>query len=662
MARERLFGYPESEALGTRVSDLIIPVRLRAAHEAGLRRHLTAGVSAVLDSPFDMPAVCRDGREIRVELVVTRSCPERYVGVMRELTAPTPVPCEVHLAATFHRALLELLPIMVTVVDPDGGVRWASPASIAGGAIRAGTGRPSITELASALSHPADRSAVQELLRRALAGTPNGSAAGTDDGLGEPLELRVQPADGSRRMLSLHSADLLAEPAVHGVAFYATDITRARDAERRQRIEAARLTALIESLNVGVLLQDEQQHVVLTNSAFVEMFALGLSPERLRGSAPRRPRSARVRRPRSRRAAGRRGGPARPAVIGDEVVLGDGRVLERDYLPITLDGTTLGHLWVFHDVTAQAEIRRGLEDRNRILTELSALKTEFVRVASHELRTPLTSIATFAGMLDAPSTRTRDSASRRRGPRSRAIRRNAERMLLLVEDLLLLAKLESRRARRWRAEPVDLAALVRAACASAQPPAGRRSTCPAGRRSTATSRCCEELFATAVGVVAAAAEPGRRSTVSASCAGTAARPAGRSWSRRRTSEPATAERLLSTRLPHPTADRRVPHRRARAHARPRDRRPARRQLDTQRRPDRGHRDRDPAALRLPLASARAASAFSRRAGVAACEHPANRSAAQPQPRSHPPRTRPQQPRPQSRRGHRPTGRRKLPGG
>ena len=40
---ERIFGIPRGEALGRPVAEVIIPERLRAAHQAGLARVLAAG-------------------------------------------------------------------------------------------------------------------------------------------------------------------------------------------------------------------------------------------------------------------------------------------------------------------------------------------------------------------------------------------------------------------------------------------------------------------------------------------------------------------------------------------------------------------------------------------------------------------------------------------
>jgi PAS domain S-box-containing protein len=332
----------------------------------------------------------------------------------------------------------------------------------------------------------------------------------------------------------------------------------AKGFERRERVETARMTTLIEALNVGILLQDEQQRVVLTNSAFVEFFAVGLTPDKLRGTAPRGGSFTHAfadREAAERRIAETvRGGRPR---MGEEVRLADGLVLERDYVPVTLDGATLGHLWVFRDVTAQAEIRRGLEERNRMLTEVSDLKTEFVRVASHELRTPLTSIATFSSMLEQAA----GLAPEERELAVAAIRRNAERMQVLVADLLLLAQLESGEVSLCPSQ-VDLVALAKEACTAAASvgeagSAGKPGWAVAMREDITSGPAVEgdavllrQLFATAVGVVAAAADPGAPVTATAEADETG-------WTfevTTETAEPATAERLLSTRLPHPAVD------------------------------------------------------------------------------------------------------------
>ena len=87
------------------------------------------------------------------------------------------------------------------------------------------------------------------------------------------------------------------------------------------------------------------------------------------------------------------------------------------------------------------------------LRRLEAVKRDFVVNASHELRTPLTSIVGSLEMLEGAL----------QGDAARwveTIRRNAERMTAIVQDLLLLSGLEARGAEP-SAEPVDLERLVR---------------------------------------------------------------------------------------------------------------------------------------------------------------------------------------------------------
>jgi len=79
----------------------------------------------------------------------------------------------------------------------------------------------------------------------------------------------------------------------------------------------------------------------------------------------------------------------------------------------------------------------------------------FAADASHELRTPLTSIIGYLDVLDESGDK--DPVVRRQV--LRAIREEGERMARLVEDLLVLARLDAQR--KMHVELVDLVALAR---------------------------------------------------------------------------------------------------------------------------------------------------------------------------------------------------------
>lgn len=66
------------------------------------------------------------------------------------------------------------------------------------------------------------------------------------------------------------------------------------------------------------------------------------------------------------------------------------------------------------------------------------LEARFLAIISHELRTPLTTIASFTESLD-----NGELAPDERSLAVRAVRRNTERMLTLVEDLMMVSRLQT---------------------------------------------------------------------------------------------------------------------------------------------------------------------------------------------------------------------------
>lgn len=88
-AAERIFGWNRTEAVGRRLSDLIIPERYRAAHEAGMRRFLTSGTSRVLNETIELSALRRSGEEFPIELSVWPvRCAEGFLfsAFLRDIT------------------------------------------------------------------------------------------------------------------------------------------------------------------------------------------------------------------------------------------------------------------------------------------------------------------------------------------------------------------------------------------------------------------------------------------------------------------------------------------------------------------------------------------------------------------------------------------------
>jgi len=126
-------------------------------------------------------------------------------------------------------------------------------------------------------------------------------------------------------------------------------------------------------------------------------------------------------------------------------------------------GEAAGFLSVARDVTRE---RQGVEAMKAALAreraaaarlrELDRVRTDLVATVSHELRTPLTSILGNVELL------ADGDAGTLTGPQARliaAVERNARRLLALIEDLLMLSRIESGTV-KINARPVHVRAIV----------------------------------------------------------------------------------------------------------------------------------------------------------------------------------------------------------
>lgn len=135
-------------------------------------------------------------------------------------------------------------------------------------------------------------------------------------------------------------------------------------------------------------------------------------------------------------------------------------------------GRGIGYLFVARDVTEnrrnQEILQRALEREETAVDHLRALDTakdDFVSTVSHELRTPLTSIVGSTELLN-------DGLAGELTPKQRqmiqVIDRNAERLLALANDLLLLAAHEASTVAAQFA-PLDLRTVVSSSHATVMP-------------------------------------------------------------------------------------------------------------------------------------------------------------------------------------------------
>ena len=307
------------------------------------------------------------------------------------------------------------------------------------------------------LVHPDDQPAALSAFLAACAGRHPGGCH----------DLRLRTANGDWRTIEFACRSFVDVPEAGVIAYFGLDVTTQRMAEQALSMERGRLLTLVETLRDGVLLLDEEDRLTVANDALRRLLGGAERTLVTVGDWTRLLASLRDSFADGADTVGRLRDvvTARHAVVAEEVNLVDGRVLELDFVPMEGDGRRRGTLIHVRDVTSRVAVRRGLEERNRSLAEAAALNNTFVATVAHELRGPLSSVVAFANLLgDAGS----GMLSEDQRTYLDVIDRNANRLLRLIEDLLLLSRLESRTL-QLRPGPVRLPDLVRSAVAERAP-------------------------------------------------------------------------------------------------------------------------------------------------------------------------------------------------
>jgi diguanylate cyclase (GGDEF)-like protein/PAS domain S-box-containing protein len=219
---------------------------LRVRHADGSWRIVEAIGSNLLDDPLVQSFVvtARDITSRREAEVALRQSEERF------------------------RALLQNLTDVITVVDEHGNVHYSSPAGLQV------FGRESDVEDTHQLVnvHPDDRDAVVVGFATHLA-LPAGER--------EPVQFRLQRADGVWRHVESVAVDLLDDPAVRGIVVTTRDVTERREAEARVAASEGRYRAIVEDQTEFISRADSDGRYTFVNVAFAR--SVGREPHELIG-------------------------------------------------------------------------------------------------------------------------------------------------------------------------------------------------------------------------------------------------------------------------------------------------------------------------------------------------------------------------------------------
>ena len=214
---------------------------------------------------------------------------------------------------------------------------------------------------------------------------------------------------------------------------------------REQQIEASRMHAILDSVADGVLVTNAENNVTLFNPSAQRILNLtsnqivGHPLEEFRGLFGSSAQSwfatiqAWLENPQT---------CVPGEVFSEQIELETGQIVSIQLAPVIWRTVLLGTVSTFRDITHEVQVDR--------------LKSEFVANVSHELRTPMTSIK---GYVDVMLMGAAGQLTAQQKHFLEVVKSSAERLTILINDLLDLSRVETGRVKLVM-QPVDVLATV----------------------------------------------------------------------------------------------------------------------------------------------------------------------------------------------------------
>ena len=173
------------------------------------------------------------------------------------------------------------------------------------------------------------------------------------------------------------------------------DISEQKKSQDEMESVTTRLSTLIKNMHSGILMEDQNRNIALINKTFCDMFGIPVQPELLLGSDCSDS---------AQQSMGLFMHPQqfveridvilseKKPVIDEELELADGRIFERDYIPIFVNERFLGNLWQYRDTTSRKKTETDLRKAIKDAEAANASKSLFLAKMSHEIRTPLNAV------------------------------------------------------------------------------------------------------------------------------------------------------------------------------------------------------------------------------------------------------------------------------
>ena len=493
LALERIFGHRVDEVIGQNVS-LLLPDSDRSHHDAYIQNYLETGKQKIIGQGREVLAQRKDGSVFSAELAVSAvelDGQKMFTGIVRDISERKQAEAELAMQRlqieTINRAQTHfiagddpveffesMLPSILALTQSDYG--------FVGEAMTESDGTPylkmyAVSNIArdEATRESYDKQATEGLEFRNLdnllgkvlrtgevviskdpsndpdsAGVPEKHPP-LNHYLGVPIYLN-QKLLGMVGMANCPGGyDQTVVESLQPILNTCAQLFNAiiKDREQRRTSLAVKqsnsfMAALVENLQAGLLVENEQGKIYALNQLYCDMFSKDEMPLMIEGEDCGQEFDSikalfadadSFLQHRQDCLAGLH------VVTDKEFILNDGRVFEQNYVPVIVEDergeTHRSHIWTYNDISAHKRIQETLALAKEEAEAAATVKSQFLATMSHEIRTPMNGVLGMLHLL----AKTELGTTQRRFVDTAT---NSGKVLLnVINDILDFSKLEA---------------------------------------------------------------------------------------------------------------------------------------------------------------------------------------------------------------------------